>query len=181
MLAINMLDEAKRAGLSNDIAALAKASGIEDQGLVASRGEGIDALADAVGRALARGKAKDAIEPPAVAAAEIAAVSAAWTAALPMLTPRELRARANVALLSVGDDELRGIPLAVRTAVDAARAQAEGEGRNLDLELVGSRYQAIDAWMSRCVVKSEARIEPSPIGSTALSRIGCGARSRSSW
>ena len=60
---------------------------------------------------------------------------------------RPPRAWTTWALLSIDDappDELVGVPDAIRDAAHALRRAALAAGRNLDLEIIGARYERVD-------------------------------------
>ncbi|MBC7172567.1 MAG: ferrous iron transport protein B, partial [Polyangiaceae bacterium] len=74
---------------------------------------------------------------------------------------RVARAYAAWALLSLGEDELEGVPSALRDAVANVRARAEEAGRDLDEEIIAARYARVDAIVARAVrAQSEPKVTP---------------------
>ncbi len=149
VVALTMMDEAKKARLSVDTESLAKALGCPVVPMVANRGEGKSELLQALASVLSD---PDPRSPPELAK-EAAAAVATVMAALPGDDGPVKRTRALWALLSVGDDELT-VDASLRTAVADARARAEKDGIDLDEVLVTARYARIDDALSRAV-KSE--------------------------
>jgi ferrous iron transport protein B len=144
LLVINMIDEA--GPNPPDPEAIASFIGLPTVAVSARTGQGIDALLSAVEAALD--------SPP------VAVPAVPWAPALQRdvdrlaselpadwhtsETPRN-RAIARWALGSIDDDdELVGIPDGLRSAVGRIRANAQAEGRDLDLELVAPRYALLD-------------------------------------
>jgi ferrous iron transport protein B len=164
VVALNMMDEARKAGLEIDVPALAAGLGARVVPIAAARGEGLEALCAAVETALATRGPVPAPAAPA-AAAEVAEVEAAVAKTEPGLSPARRRARAVWAILSLGGDELTDVPPSVRAAVDTVRARARATSRDLDLELVGARYRTIDELLARVLVR------PVPRGPTLTARI----------
>ncbi|MDQ3036577.1 MAG: ferrous iron transport protein B, partial [Myxococcota bacterium] len=70
------------------------------------------------------------------------------------------------AILSLGDDELLGVPDALRDCVARVRAAAEAEGRSLDREIIGARYARIDE-----IAAVAIRRAPEARGPSATDRI----------
>ncbi|HJL16484.1 MAG TPA: ferrous iron transport protein B [Sandaracinaceae bacterium LLY-WYZ-13_1] len=152
VLALNMMDEARAAGIAIDREALAEAMGAEVVPIVASRGEGLEALRAAVRRQAGAPAATRPPEPVDGAVADdVAEVEAVLAEQRPDDSPGERRARALWALLSLGDDELEGVPARLREVTDAVHARAEAAGRNLDREIIAGRYARIDAWVLAAV------------------------------
>lgn len=150
VVALNMMDEARAGSIAIDTARLAREIGADVVPIVARTGEGMGELRAALGRAIEAGAREGlALELDAETARDLDAVMAApWGAERP---PAIRRARGAWALLSVGDDELRGVPDPVRDAVAAARRKAEGEGRSIDRAIIGARYATIDRLARDCV------------------------------
>jgi ferrous iron transport protein B len=145
VLCLNMMDEVGDAGLEIDVPALAEALGCEVVPMVARRGKGKADLLDAIARAIAGPHKPDAVEPIAEPLArDVEAVERAVASSVGKLPPSVRRTLASWAILSLGDDELDGIPAELRRAVDERRRAAESEGRNLDEEIIHARYDRID-------------------------------------
>ncbi len=149
VVALNMTDDARRLGLDVDGEALARELGVPVVAVVARKGEGIEELKRAIAAVLhdpTRGRS-DAPwrQDEAALAADLAAVAAEIPARWAN-DPAATRALATWALLSLDDDdELREVPPRLRAIVRDRRANAERQGRNLDDEIVASRYAWIDA------------------------------------
>jgi ferrous iron transport protein B len=150
VLALNMMDEARAAGLTIHAKRLGEALGCEVIETVATKNRGVDDLAQAVLRAIERqrkadeGARKAPPEMPAPLAAAVASVEDAVRAAGMAEDRAAVRTLATWALLSLGDDELDAPP-ALRDAVTAAHDKATAEGHNLDEALVAWRYGRVDA------------------------------------
>ncbi|MEM9195353.1 MAG: ferrous iron transport protein B, partial [Myxococcota bacterium] len=147
VVALNMMDEAKRLGIRIDEAALAKSIGAPVVPIVAARGTGHQALVESIGAALE-------LEPTGPEEEEEQEVDPALedvVAAIPEpIASRSLAARqayARWAVLSVGDDELAELPEALRTAALAASEGSPDVGK----ELIRARYQRIDAILQEAV------------------------------
>ncbi len=146
IVALNMVDAAEQIGLRIDTERLSKRFGAPFVPVVATKRRGLEALVEAVGERLDAPQATD--EPMVVYPAP---VEQAVTALVPIVlrwrpnTPEpQLRAFALWCLLSVGKDGLGETPDFVQDAVDEIRDAAAAEGRNLDLEIIGTRYEFID-------------------------------------
>lgn len=148
VIALNMMDEARRQGIQLDTAGLADALGTPIVEIVASRREGLDALSEAITRAIsgdAPAPLPLALSPRVEEALEtIAEVARATMSA----EPRAARAWASWALLSLGDDELQGVPPRLREVTEARRATLEAAGEDVDAALIGARYAHIDALLA---------------------------------
>lgn len=155
VIALNMMDDARRAGLRIDLERLGQRLGAEVVPLVASKGEGKAELLEAIARCL-RGERP---EPPPLwplgeaLARDVDDIAAALPADAAPDSAR--RALALWALLSLGDsardDELAGVSPALRSAVARARERAEAEGRDLDREIIAGRYRVIDEVVAEVV------------------------------
>lgn len=142
VVALNLIDAARKLGAAPDPAAVARAFGVPVVATSAQTGEGIAELGAAVLAALAN-PPRPAVHPPYPAAleADIEALVPYGAAA----SPAEARALALWTLLSVDEhDELIDIPAAVRAEMARRRAGAASAGRDLDLEIVSARY----AWLA---------------------------------
>ncbi|HJL04897.1 MAG TPA: ferrous iron transport protein B [Polyangiaceae bacterium LLY-WYZ-15_(1-7)] len=157
VVALNMMDEARRAGTGVDRAALEEALGAPVVELVAAHGEGFDALHAAL-EDVASGRR--APEPPELAldaqtATDVAKVAERAAAELDA-EPRLARAWAIWALLSLDEeDELREVPPALRARALQVRAAADEAGRDLDAKLVHARYAFVDALCARALREGE--------------------------
>jgi ferrous iron transport protein B len=142
VVALNLVDVARAQGAVPDAARVSEAFGVPAVLVSAQTGEGLDHLGTVVAACLReprRGRVPWTY--PAGATADIDAVLPFIDAA----SPEEARALAIWALLSVDDaDELVGIPPAVRKAVLTRRRAAEAARRDLDGEIVGTRYRWLD-------------------------------------
>lgn len=149
VLCLNMMDEAREAGISIDVEKIAPRLGCDVVPIVAKTGEGKEALLAAVERALGRAHdASEAEELPSPLAEDVAAVEDALAALSPGRSARERRTLATWAMLSLGDDEIEGVPERLRAVVAERRARAAGEGRDLDEAIVAQRYRRIDALLA---------------------------------
>ena len=149
VIALNMSDEAARDGITIDEARLASMTGAQVVRTVATRGKGLHELRAAIARA-ATGAAADAppIERPTVLAVDIAELEAAILAEHALDRPGAARAWATWLLLSLDDDgadDLTGVPAPLRALTHAIRSRAAAAGRNVDLEIIASSYQRVDA------------------------------------
>jgi len=70
-------------------------------------------------------------------------------------------------LLSLGEDSLHGVPDELRQAVAGIRKAAEAQDRNLDLEIISSRY----AWLDDAVQQSCSVRDPRRSGSERIDRV----------
>jgi ferrous iron transport protein B len=153
VLGLSMTDEARRLGIELDLVRLSNLLGVAVVPLVATRGEGIEELRHALSRALAEARSP---RPPELELSEaltldvtvVAEGIARW---LPGLPDRAARAWAMWALLSIGDDELDGIPADLRSLVGRRHAEAVAAGRDLDQEIIAARYRLLDAVVAASV------------------------------
>jgi len=165
VVALNMMDEARAAGLSVDYARLGALLGATVVPLVASKDEGIDALTEAISASL-DGRAPNTAPRVALDDATEADVAAVAVVAADTLhvDANKARAWAAWALLSVEDrDELGDVPASLRDAARARQLAARAAGRDLDLALVGARYafldRAVDAAVSQAPVLARSRTD----------------------
>jgi ferrous iron transport protein B len=150
VVALNMLDDAQRDGIAVDAKKLEAALGVPVVPIVARKGQGKDELLRQVAAALhdpsrarpqsipfvAEGALKDDLE------AIAPHLPAAWHGD----SQRRRTALALWALLSLDDDdELTEIPPELRAAVVQRRAAAATAGRDVDQEVIASRYHWIDS------------------------------------
>jgi len=143
VVGLNMMDEARDAGWEIDSAGIGETLGAKVVELVASRGEGLEALGAAVSEVL-----ESPPEPPE----ELGfgdEVEEAIEALLPVVGTtygtegRVARSRATWALLSLSEDDELAVPAELREAVDSAR-----EGRDLEASIVGARYRRLQSVVS---------------------------------
>ncbi|MCB9611111.1 MAG: ferrous iron transport protein B [Sandaracinus sp.] len=152
VIALNMMDEARASGIEIDVDVLASTLGAQVVPIVASRGEGLDVLARTVKSTIGAEVAPaPKVEHDAATAADLEAVTEVAAQTLDV-TGDAARAWATWALLSVGaGDELRDVPEALRDVVVARQDAADREGRDLDLALVGARYELLDRLVAKAV------------------------------
>ncbi len=135
--------------------------------MVASRREGLEELREAIAEAALRGERPP---PPVVLdealEADVREIEAVVDDTLAPASPAARRAWALFCLLSLGDDELVGIPEALREAAVRVRARAEAAGRDLDLEIIGTRYAASTRSPTRLCAALGARARVGPSAST---------------
>jgi ferrous iron transport protein B len=150
VVALNMSDRLAETGQTLDARALAQELGVPCVPIVASKGRGLAELKAEMGRVLddpRRGRPEWgwASEDPLLVA-DIRAVARElppeWTGG----DERRERALALWALLSVDEsDELAQLPAGLRAVVARKRKMAEASKRNLDEEIIRSRYDWLDA------------------------------------
>ncbi|HTJ83891.1 MAG TPA: ferrous iron transport protein B [Polyangiaceae bacterium] len=153
VVALTMMDEAKKQGVAIDLEALEREIGCPVVGVVATRGDGKEALLEKLAAVLERGAPTQ--KPPALPdtlAKDVLAVEATLEGGDDDDARARRRARALWALLSIGDDDLEGVDARLRSAVTERRAAAKEAGRDLDLEIVAWRYARVDALLDRAVV-----------------------------
>ena len=150
VVALNMVDEAAAAGITVDAAKLGDWLGVEAVPTVASAGDGFDALRAAIGRSVALALRSEAAGAglPARAETAVAEVERSLDGAPFVRSPAGRRSWAIWSLLShtpdADDDDVEGLPPAVRQRVDDVRRAAAGEGVNLDEDLIAARYRWIE-------------------------------------
>ncbi len=143
VIALNLADVARKAGVQPDASRVSAAFGVPVVLVSAQTGEGIAALGAAVVEALENPpKPRVTLAYPAALEADLGGLIPYAEAA----RPGEARALSLWSILSVEEgDELLGVPVAVRTVVGAIRARAAAAGRDPDLEIVGTRYRYLEA------------------------------------
>ena len=155
VVAVNMIDEV--ADNPPNLPALEKWLGVPCVATDARHGRGSDELVRAIARALAETKASSVdVSYPAPLLADITRVSAHL--------PPELRESAHNpealslwALTSIDhDDELENIAAPLRQSVLEVRRAANENGRDLDLEIIGSRYAHLDRHLPALFERLEA-------------------------
>ncbi|MGB8329139.1 MAG: ferrous iron transport protein B, partial [Polyangiales bacterium] len=157
VVALNMMDSAEHLGLRIDTERLSQLLGSPVIPVVATKRRGLDALRAALGKALeAQSDAPrpEIVYPPELEAdvARLVPVVARWRRET---APSQLRVFALWCLLSLGDDSLQDVPDAVRREVREIREAARAQGRNLDLEIIASRYVWIDDAVSQACSERE--------------------------
>jgi ferrous iron transport protein B len=162
VIALNMTDEARSAGIDVDVARLEVLTGARVVPTVANKGIGTGALRAAIAEALAHPVAPRAPEVvrPAALVADLAELEAVILAERAMERPQDARVWAQWLLLSLereGGDELLHISASIRAAVHRIAERASSAGRNLDLEIIGGRYRLVDQ-----VTSEVCRVPASP-------------------
>jgi ferrous iron transport protein B len=169
VVALNMMDSAARLGLDVDTERLSQLFGVPVVPVVATKRTGLDALLAALDAELAAGSGaqRAAVEYPPELETDVASlvpIVARWR---PETRPSQLRAFALWCLLSLGDDSLQGVPDEVRRSVSDIREAAIAQGRNLDLEIIASRY----AWLDAALSQSCSARDPGPSWSERIDRV----------
>ncbi|MBL8768827.1 MAG: ferrous iron transport protein B [Planctomycetes bacterium] len=150
VVALNMVDQLQSAGITIDAAAMAKALGVPVVPVVARNGTGVDQLKRQIAAIL---HAPQRVRPSwnwrprsAKLRADVDAVSAKIPDAWADGDLERRDALALWAMLSLDDeDELRDVPTELRAVVRERRATADADGRELEREIIQSRYDWIDA------------------------------------
>jgi ferrous iron transport protein B len=154
IVALNMADEARASGIEIDLQRLAIRIGAPVVPIVARSGENLPGLLNALATVLgAPRRLATAVALPDAARHDVDELTA--------IVEREMhadhataRAWATWVLLSVDDhapDDLAGIPPGVRAAARRITRDAVEKGRNIDLEIIGARYQRVDAIVAETV------------------------------
>jgi len=168
VVALNMVDEAKAAGVVIDTDKLADWLGATVVATVASKKTGLESLLSAVGDAMALGWSDDPpIDVPDSIRADVEVVEEAVANAKLGDTLAKRRFWAVWSLLSAIDvnadaeDVTTDLPEGVVLAVQNTRKRALNEGRDVDLEIIGARYRHIEAAASaaRSSVASAATVK----------------------
>ena len=159
VVALNMMDAAERIGIRIDTERLSELFGSPVIPVVATKRRGLDALRTALEKALEPGsgmKRAEVAYPPELEAdiEKLIPVVARWR---PETPPNQLRVFALWSLLSLGEDSLRGVSDDVRRAVHDVREAANAQGRNIDLEIISSRYAWLDDALSGVCAVEGAR------------------------
>ena len=163
VVALNMVDEAAAAGVTVDTGRLAAWLGVAVVPTVGSAGQGLDELRRGIEEAIElapRGEVGWSGFPAPVESAVSEVERSLHGAALDR-TPAARRSWAIWSLLShtSDEDDVEGLPAAVRETVDDIRQQAAGADLHLDQELIASRYRWIEA-----VVADVRRVSPASAG-----------------
>ena len=164
VVALNMVDEAKAAGVTVDAGRLSDWLGITVVPTVGSTGEGLGDLRRAIRGAIElapRGDIEWAEFPAAVESA-VAQVEGTLRGGAFDRTPAARRSWAVWSLLShaTDEDDVEGLPAAARKTVDDLRLRAAGEQVSLEQEVIGARYR----WIEN-VVADVRRESPAEAGS----------------
>jgi ferrous iron transport protein B len=163
VVALNMTDRLEGTGQAVDVDVLQRELGVPCVPIVASRGEGLDALRKAIGQVLEsprRGRPGWCWEPyDPLLESDVLSVSAVLPPEWTTDDPERARALALWALLSVDEtDELDAVPTRLREVVLRRRKLAEVSGRNLDEEIIRGRYDWLDARARHFLRESAARL-----------------------
>jgi ferrous iron transport protein B len=154
VIALNMVDEARAQRLAIDEAQLATDLGVPVVPIVARSRQGLDQLRQTLADALQTSHTPPrTVTLPPLAERDVASLAAVVRRELPGLG-EATRAWTTWALLSIDDappDELVGVPAAVRAAAHQLRRAALRDGRNLDLEIIGARYERVDRMVGQAV------------------------------
>ncbi len=169
VVALNMMDSAERLGLRIDTERLSRLFGSPVIPVVATKRRGLHALLEALDEQLglaSRAQGPNVAYPPELDA-DVVKLTPAIAQWRPATAPTQLRAFALWCLLSLGEDSLRGVPDAVRQAVQDIRDAADAQGRNLDLEIISSRY----AWLDDALDQACSAGDPRPPWSERIDRV----------
>ncbi len=166
VVALNMMDAAERVGLSIDTDLLSEALGAPVVPVVATKRQGLDTLLKAVEGQLEQPSSVATPTMPYPAAlesdlAELLPLIERWQ---PDSSPQQIRALALGSILSLGEDSLHGVPDSLRSAVQKLRSNAMARGRNLDLEIIATRY----AWLEDQVRRVSSSPDPKPSASDRI-------------
>lgn len=160
VIALNMMDAARDAGLAIDSDLLSAGLGVPVIPISATRREGLPELRAQLARTLHAGGAAGevpVVRYPGAVEAAVATVTPAIAAFKPDASPQAARALALWALLSLGDDELVAIPSALRDAAASARARAEESATDLDQAVIAARYAFLEEVVESAVTRPSAQ------------------------
>lgn len=167
VIALNMVDQLEAGGLEVDAAALERELTVPVRAVVASRGEGLEALREALDEVLVDAEKGTPnwywrpTQPDLVA--DIAALESAVPEDWHHGDSVRRHALALWALLSVDRvDELGGVPDELREAVSERRRLAAGKGRELEEEVIRARY----AWIDERIDAFQRRARPATPSAT---------------
>ena len=154
VIALNMVDEARAAGLRIDHERLSAMLEVPVVPVVSRTGENLDTLREVIARALGTPSQPTRLPPLAPEAKrDVERLAAVVAHEVPNLASVS-RPWAIWLLLSIDDappDELFGIHPHVRRAAAEIRRAALESGRNLDLEIISARYARVDALTAETV------------------------------
>ena len=160
VIALNMTDMLAERGLVIDALALQQALGVRVVETAASTGKGMQALVAAIEAQLEQAaqhvpRRLETPESPELAE-DLRFVTAQLPQAWSRGKPERARALALWALLSLEEqDELVGIPPALRTCVRERRELAAAAGRAIDTEIIQGRYAWIDSRLGQFVREAQ--------------------------
>ena len=179
VIALNMTDEATRSGVTVRADELARLTGTRVVPTIASRGQGINDVRAALAAAIADKTPPPVpdIAQPDLLKADIADIERLILAERLLSDPREARAWAQWLLLSLdheGGDELTAIPPSARALVRDLHHRATDAGRDLDLEIISSRYQFVDRLIAQVssVAPGQGRSLTDRVDAVLTHRIG---------
>ncbi len=162
VIALNMTDEARRGGITVSPGQLARLTGARVVPTVASQGQGISDVRAALSAAIADHQAPPIpeIAQPDLLKADIAELEGLILREKLLTEPREARAWAQWLLLSLdheGSDELKSIPASARNLVREIHRRAADSKRDLDLEIISSRYRVVDRLIDQVLAVAPAQ------------------------
>lgn len=163
IVALNMIDEAAAAGADFDTSRLGEWLGATVVPMVASKGQGLDALLAALANTVGLAPRDDCawMGLPAQAETDVSTVREALADAAFAETPAARRAWALWSLLSLepGDDAGTDLPRSVRQTLQTIRARATEAQRDLDREIIAARYRWIEAIVAdvRTIARADTR------------------------
>lgn len=177
VIALNMIDEASAGGADFDAVRLGTWLGATVVPTIASKGVGLDELRVAVGATIGLAPRDDYAWTglPARAEREVTTVTQTLTDAGFGNTPATRRSWALWSLLSLETDDgaATGLPASVRQTVQTIRRDAQEARRNLDQEIVASRYRWIEAVVAdvRSVTREDTRKWTNRLDSVLTQRV----------
>ena len=169
VVALNMMDAAEQIGLRVDTERLSELFAAPVIPVVATKRRGLDALLEALEKQL---EASSDVSTPRVSypvelEADVAAIEPVIAHWRPETAATQHRVFALWCLLSLGEDSLHGVPDDVRQAVASIHEAAVARGRNIDLEIIASRY----AWLDAAVSETCSVQDPRPSRSERIDRV----------
>ncbi len=159
VVVLNMMDEARASGVHVDFDELSRAFGAPVLPLVASKGEGLEALLEQV-RALIGERHRPVLVDYGRVEPYVRRLQRRLEAER-ALEPADARAMAAWALASVRqpDGEVR-VPRFLREEAERLGQEASEAGVDIDLQLVSARYRWLDALLQRAVRQDGAATRP---------------------
>jgi len=170
VVVMNMMDEMKARGVALDIQKLGDTLGAPVIATIARKNEGLEELREAIERTLRipfsekkivlteRGPHEEALEHLTQLVGDIN----------PQLGPKSCRLRAHWSLISLGEDDLEGIPANLRESVAQIREQAAQSNQDIDQDMIAKAYERVRHAMKGCLEKPP---EPPPSLSQRLDHI----------